>query len=111
MSLYRFALLWLVGTNLLAIVLTVSDKVRAKKGKWRVPEDTLLFVALLGGAVGEYITMRLIRHKTRHKKFMITPCRYSFCCKQRWPWCWKPNFIFIDGKNGAKRLRFFVFLC
>ena len=52
MSLYRFALLWLVGTNLLAIVLTVSDKVRAKKGKWRVPEDTLLFVALLGGAVG-----------------------------------------------------------
>ena len=50
MSLYQFALLWLVGTNLLAIVLTVSDKVRAKKGKWRVPEDTLLFVALLGGA-------------------------------------------------------------
>ena len=72
MNLYQFALLWLVGTNLLAIVLTVSDKVRAKKGKWRVPEDTLLFVALLGGAVGEYITMRLIRHKTRHKKFMIT---------------------------------------
>ena len=36
MSLYRFALLWLVGTNLLAIVLTVSDKFRAKKGKWRV---------------------------------------------------------------------------
>ena len=68
MSLYQFALLWLVGTNLLAVVLTVSDKVRAKKGKWRVPEDTLLFVALLGGAVGEYITMHLIRHK----KFMIT---------------------------------------
>ena len=71
MSLYQFALLWLVGTNLLAIVLTVSDKVRAKKGKWRVPEDTLLFVALLGGAVGEYITMRLILHKTRHKKFRL----------------------------------------
>lgn len=72
MSLYQFALLWLVGTNLLAVVLTVSDKVRAKKGKWRVPEDTLLFVALLGGAVGEYITMCLIRHKTRHKKFTVT---------------------------------------
>ena len=54
MSLYQFALLWLVGTNLLAVVLTVSDKVRAKKGKWRVPEDTLLFVALLGGAVGTH---------------------------------------------------------
>lgn len=73
MSLYQFALLWLVGTNLLAIVLTVSDKLRAKKGKWRVPEDTLLFVALLGGAVGEYITMRLIRHKTRHKKIHDHP--------------------------------------
>ena len=99
MSLYQFALLWLVGTNLLAIVLTVSDKVRAKKGKWRVPEDTLLFVALLGGAVGEYITMRLILHKTRHKKFMIT----------------LPVFILLHAALAlvldAKRLRFFVFLC
>ena len=61
MSLYQFALLWLVGTTLLAIMLTVSAKVRAKKGKWRVPEDTLLIVAHLGGAVGEYISMLLIR--------------------------------------------------
>ena len=58
MSLYQFALLWLVGTNLLAVVLTVSDKVRAKKGKWRVPEDTLLFVALLGGAVPVFILLQ-----------------------------------------------------
>ena len=53
-------------------MLTVSVKVRAKSCNWRVPEDTLLSVALLGGSVGEYITMRLIRHKTRHKKFMVT---------------------------------------
>lgn len=72
MSLYQFALLWLVGTNPAGHRADRQRQGPRQKGKWRVPEDTLLFVALLGGAVGEYITMRLILHKTRHKKFMIT---------------------------------------
>ena len=57
--------------SLLAVVLTVYDKIAAKAfpGR-RIPERVLMGTALLGGAAAEYITMKIIRHKTRHKKFM-----------------------------------------
>ena len=38
---------------------------------WRISEKALFILALLGGSVAEYFTMRLIRHKTLHKRFMI----------------------------------------
>lgn len=56
--------------SLLTAVITIIDKINAKNGSRRVPEDFLLTLALLGGSVAEYIVMKLIRHKTRHKKFM-----------------------------------------
>lgn len=56
--------------SLVAVVATVLDKHRARHHKWRVPEATLLLSAL-GGSAAMLITMRLIRHKTRKKKFMI----------------------------------------
>ena len=62
---------YLLIVSLSAVILTVTDKVRAAKHKWRIAESTLLLVALFGGAAAEYITMRCIRHKTLHKKFMI----------------------------------------
>lgn len=57
--------------SLLSIILTVCDKLKAQKGKWRIPEKTLLICGALGGSAAEYITMKIIRHKTLHKKFMI----------------------------------------
>jgi len=62
---------YLFVVSLAAVVLTVADKLRAAKHKWRIAESTLLLVAFFGGAVAEYVTMRCIRHKTLHKKFMI----------------------------------------
>lgn len=59
-----------IAANLLAVILTVVDKHNARQGRWRIAESTLLLVALAGGAIGMYITMRRIRHKTRHRKFM-----------------------------------------
>ena len=56
---------------ILALALTVSDKRRAIKHKQRISEFTLMLVALLGGSVTMYITMLIIRHKTRHLKFML----------------------------------------
>ena len=56
--------------SLIAIAFTVADKIKAKRGKWRVPESSLLIIAAFGGSLIMYITMRLIRHKTRHPKFM-----------------------------------------
>lgn len=57
--------------SLVAVVATVLDKHRARHHKWRVPEATLLLLSALGGSAAMLITMRLIRHKTRKKKFMI----------------------------------------
>ncbi len=54
-----------------SVFLTVFDKTAAKNGVWRVSEAVLLFVGLIGGALPMYITMKIIRHKTRRKKFML----------------------------------------
>lgn len=57
--------------SLITAGVTYADKRRAKKGSFRISEGTLFVLALLGGALSEYITMRLIRHKTLHKRFML----------------------------------------
>lgn len=67
----REVLIYLLSINILAIILTIYDKIASKKfRKNRVRENVLLLIGALGGAVSMYITMKLIRHKTRHKKFM-----------------------------------------
>lgn len=57
--------------TLVGVVVTVFDKLSAKSGGQRVPEFTLMLIAFLGAALPMYITMRIIHHKTRHKKFML----------------------------------------
>ena len=57
--------------SLVSVIMTIKDKSCAKKGKWRVPEKTLFILSALGGSVAMYITMKTIRHKTQHKRFMI----------------------------------------
>ena len=57
--------------NLLAFVLYGIDKLKAKKGAWRIPEATLLLVAFLGGSLGAFLGMEVFRHKTKHAKFKI----------------------------------------
>ena len=63
--------IYLVVINIVAVYITIADKQKAKKGKWRIKESTLLLVSALGGSVAMYITMKKIRHKTQHNKFMI----------------------------------------
>ena len=57
--------------SVIAAVITIYDKVIAGSGRRRVPEQTLFLLALLGGAAAMYVTMLLIRHKTKHKRFML----------------------------------------
>lgn len=62
---------YLLEINLVALILCAVDKVRAAAGKWRVPEGTLLLTAALGGSPALLLSMLLLRHKTRHKKFIF----------------------------------------
>ena len=68
----KIALCYAAVISLITVTVTVYDKIAAKKRpRHRVPENTLLLLAVLGGGPAEYVTMLLIRHKTRHKKFMV----------------------------------------
>ena len=66
-----YALIWFVIISLVTAAVTAADKMFAKKKMRRIPEATLFSLAILGGATAEYITMKLVRHKTRHKSFML----------------------------------------
>lgn len=63
--------IYLIVINLVAVIVTIHDKRSAQKGNWRVKENTLLLIAALGGSPAMYLTMLLIRHKTRKAKFMV----------------------------------------
>ena len=59
----------LVAANCLAFTLMGIDKVRARAGRWRIPERTLLLSAACFGALGGMAGMLIFRHKTRHGRF------------------------------------------
>lgn len=67
----KIALIYFVVINLLGAIINIEDKIKAKHNNWRIKESTLWIIAILGGAPLSYITMRIIRHKTLHKSFMI----------------------------------------
>ena len=62
---------YLAVISLLAVIITIHDKSAARRHKWRVRESTLLLVSALGGSAAMLLTMLLIRHKTKHAKFMV----------------------------------------
>lgn len=71
MPYYIYCFYYLIIINLIAVIITVSDKRRAIAHHWRVPENTLLLISGLGGSPAMLVTMKIIRHKTQHKKFML----------------------------------------
>lgn len=57
--------------NIISAIIAAVDKFKAKHGKWRVSEKTLFVLSAIGGAIGMYITMQLIHHKTKKMRFMV----------------------------------------
>ena len=63
--------IYLIIVNALGFALMLIDKQKARRGKWRIPEATLMGVAAIGGSVGSLLGMYTVRHKTRHIKFTL----------------------------------------
>ena len=61
---------YIIVVNGIGIIITVYDKFASKVGFWRIPEMFLLFIAAIGGSFFMCITMQIIRHKTRRRKFV-----------------------------------------
>jgi uncharacterized membrane protein YsdA (DUF1294 family) len=67
-----FLLGYITGVSIISIVVCIYDKIAAKHNpKHRTREATLLLLSALGGSVAMFITMQIIRHKTKHVKFML----------------------------------------
>ena len=58
--------IYLIGINVLTFLIYGIDKWKARRGKWRIPEDTLIWLAIAGGSIGALLGMYLFRHKTQH---------------------------------------------
>lgn len=61
--------------NVVAFAAYGVDKRRARLGQWRIRESWLLALAVLGGALGAFLAMRIFRHKTSKRRFtwVVTP--------------------------------------
>lgn len=64
-------IIYLLVINLIGLLIMYIDKKKAKYGRWRIPEKTLLIIALLGGSIGTIAGMYLFRHKTQKLKFTL----------------------------------------
>ena len=64
-------LLYLLAINVIAFLAMGIDKWKAKRGAWRIPEQTLLSLVLLGGGIAGIAGMYTFRHKTKKPRFYI----------------------------------------
>lgn len=67
----KLLLLYLLTVNAAGFLLMLTDKRRAQKKMWRIPEFTLMTAAAVGGSIGCLAGMYTFRHKTRHPKFTL----------------------------------------
>ena len=59
--------------SFISIIVCIYDKKISKKKdvKLRIPEKSLFIWSAVGGSLAMYITMKIIRHKTKHISFMV----------------------------------------
>ena len=71
-------MIYLFVMNLLTFAVFGADKYKARKKKFRVPEKTLLLLAVIGGSAGALAGMYIFHHKTRKWYFRIgVPCIFA----------------------------------
>ncbi len=65
-------LVYIIAISVISVIVCCYDKFASKHmTKHRTREASLLLFSALGGSVAMLVTMLLIRHKTKHMKFMI----------------------------------------
>jgi len=59
------------GLSVCTFVAYWLDKRKAKAGRWRTPESSLQFMALLGGWPGALLAQHYLRHKSQKRAFLL----------------------------------------
>ena len=68
---WKTVVIYLLVINVVGFFMMWIDKAKAKRGSWRIPENTLFTVTLLGGGFGTIAGMYTFRHKTQKMKIVI----------------------------------------
>ena len=63
--------IYLALITLATFIVFGVDKLKAKRGSWRISEATLLLMCIIGGSLGGLAAMYVFHHKTLHKKFTL----------------------------------------
>jgi uncharacterized membrane protein YsdA (DUF1294 family) len=66
---YQAFLIYLVVINLITLAAFALDKQRAGQDGRRIPERTLLGLAVIGGTIGAILGQLVLRHKTQKQPF------------------------------------------
>ncbi len=62
---------YLVVLNLAGYIAMGVDKGRAKRNAYRLSEQLLIGIAMVGGSLGVYWGMKQFHHKTKKPKFAV----------------------------------------
>lgn len=71
MELVQLIIFYVVGINLLTIVVFWFDKWMARSGSWRIPEIGLWGLAAIGGSPGALVAMQWFHHKNKKLSFQL----------------------------------------
>ncbi|KAA9023201.1 DUF1294 domain-containing protein [Niallia endozanthoxylica] len=66
-----FIVIYFFLINIIGLLIMKMDKQRAIKHQYRISEQTLWIIAIIGGAVGTAVGMNMFRHKTKRLSFKI----------------------------------------
>ena len=67
----KYLIIYLIIINIISFLSMYLDKRYAIKHTRRIPEKTLFFLSLIGGALGSNIGMYAFKHKTKHLNFVV----------------------------------------
>ena len=60
---------YICAVNVVAMITTACDKIKAENGEWRISEAVLYTLILLGGGPGALVAMVLCWHKVKKPSF------------------------------------------
>ena len=69
-------IVYLISINIISFIFCAIDKLKSINNSYRISENTLLFLAFIGGCFGLLLGMFICHHKTRKLKFKLV---YLFC--------------------------------
>lgn len=62
---------YLILINIITFIAYGVDKSKSRNKQWRIPESTLIFLGLIGGAIGGLMAMVIFKHKLSKKSFYM----------------------------------------